>query len=231
MFRISYWTILQSSSWSGKLRSVVCWKRLTGQTGASSQIWTAYLIIFSCLDHIRPICLPLNEPLRSGNLVGESALIAGWGSTMFQGPQSNVLRHTQVKIVSTAKCGRSYKPHFPSQVFDDRIICAGASGRDSCQGDSGGPLMLLQVSGHIITSPWMGRLLRFHTSFVFHFEGIGEKRWRIPLCAHWIGVIRLWMCERQFSRSLYTNHHISAMDPITFVVASISAILSIVFVL
>lgn len=104
-----------------------------------------YLTLSQCSDLIRPICLPLDESLRSANLVGEAALIAGWGATMFQGPQSYVLRHTQVTIASTAKCERSYKPNFPAQVFDDRIICAGASGRDSCQGDSGGPLMLLQV--------------------------------------------------------------------------------------
>lgn len=88
-------------------------------------------------DHIRPICLPLDEPLRSADLSGETAVIAGWGATHFQGPQSPVLRHTQVTVVPTAKCARSYKPHYPSQVFDNRIMCAGSVGRDSCQGDSG----------------------------------------------------------------------------------------------
>lgn len=91
----------------------------------------------SQIDFIRPICLPLDEPLRSKSLIGETAMIAGWGASMFQGPQSSVLRHTQVKIVSTVKCARGYKPHFPAQVFDDRIICAGGNGHDTCQGDSG----------------------------------------------------------------------------------------------
>lgn len=35
-------------------------------------------------DQIRPICLPLNEPLRSRDLTGYQPFIAGWGATTYQ---------------------------------------------------------------------------------------------------------------------------------------------------
>lgn len=96
------------------------------------------------LENIRPICLPLRDPIRSANFVGHAPIVAGWGSTSFHGPQSNILRNTQVKVIPTNECKKSYKLKYSSQVFDNRIICAGDSGHDACQGDSGGPLMLLE---------------------------------------------------------------------------------------
>ncbi|XP_031626161.1 serine protease filzig-like [Contarinia nasturtii] len=97
-------------------------------------------------DNIRPICLPLFEPLRSADLTGYRPFVAGWGSTHFQGPQSSILQDTQVPIVSTFECGQSYKTVFSSQIFDERIICAGNGLHDACQGDSGGPLMVSELS-------------------------------------------------------------------------------------
>lgn len=96
-------------------------------------------------ERIRPICLPLFEPLRSQDLIGYAPFVAGWGSTIYQGPQSSYLRDVQLPIISLQECAQNYKLHFPNQQFDDRVICAGYGGRDTCQGDSGGPLMLPQV--------------------------------------------------------------------------------------
>lgn len=89
--------------------------------------------------------MPLFEPLRTQDLTGYTPFVAGWGSTVYQGPQSHVLRDVQVPIISLRECARNYKSHFPNQQFDERVICAGYGGRDTCQGDSGGPLMLPQV--------------------------------------------------------------------------------------
>lgn len=89
------------------------------------------------IDQIRPICLPLYEPLRSSNLIGYSPFVAGWGSTSFLGPQSSVLQDTRVPIISMAECEKSYRSKFSMQVFDNRIICAGSGRNDACQGDSG----------------------------------------------------------------------------------------------
>ena len=97
---------------------------------------------FFFLEKIRPICLPLFEPLRSVDLTGYSPFVAGWGSTSFQGPQSSILQDAQVPVASTAECEQSYKNIYSTQVFDNRIICAGNGARDACQGDSGGPLMV-----------------------------------------------------------------------------------------
>lgn len=81
--------------------------------------------------------MPLLDPLRSADLSGYSPFVAGWGATMFQGPQSNILKDAQVQIIPTTECANSYKMVFPSQIFDNRIICAGGGGHDACQGDSG----------------------------------------------------------------------------------------------
>ncbi|XP_037039357.1 mucin-2-like [Bradysia coprophila] len=96
-------------------------------------------------DQIRPICLPLNEPLRSRDLTGYQPFIAGWGATSYQGPVSSILQEAQIPVVSNSDCERNYRIYFPNQIFDNRVICAGFGGRDSCQGDSGGPLMLPQI--------------------------------------------------------------------------------------
>lgn len=97
-------------------------------------------------DLIRPICLPTQEPQKSMDLTGYQPFVAGWGTTSSNGPSANILQEVQVPVVSTQSCGNAYKTYFPNQVFDNRVICAGATGKDSCQGDSGGPLMLPVVS-------------------------------------------------------------------------------------
>lgn len=85
-------------------------------------------------DQIRPICLPLNEPLRSRDLTGYQPFIAGWGATSYQGPVSPILQEAQIPIVSNSDCERNYRIYFPNQIFDNRVLCAGYGGRDSCQG-------------------------------------------------------------------------------------------------
>lgn len=104
-----------------------------------------FFFFFLNLDNVRPICLPLFEPLKSKEFSNEMPYVAGWGATIYQGPQSNTLRDAQVPIVSLKTCAKNYQKYFPNQLFDDRVLCAGYGGHDSCQGDSGGPLMLQQV--------------------------------------------------------------------------------------
>lgn len=93
-------------------------------------------------DAIRPICLPLDEPYRSMDYTGYTPIVAGWGSTEVNGQSSNILQEVQVPVTSRAECETSYRTHFPNQVLDQRVLCAGTTGKDSCQGDSGGPLAL-----------------------------------------------------------------------------------------
>lgn len=84
--------------------------------------------------------------MKTNDFSGYHPFIAGWGSTNYQGPLSNILQMTQVRVVPLKDCAQKYKHFFPNQIFDDTVICAGYSGKDTCQGDSGGPLMLPQVN-------------------------------------------------------------------------------------
>lgn len=93
-------------------------------------------------DIIRPICLPLDEPYKSMDYTGYTPIVAGWGSKEVSGQSSNILQEVQVPVISEADCAFNYKLYFPNQVFDERVLCAGSTGKDSCQGDSGGPLAL-----------------------------------------------------------------------------------------
>ncbi|KAJ8672960.1 hypothetical protein QAD02_004221 [Eretmocerus hayati] len=92
-------------------------------------------------DEIHPICLPSANDFRTEDIEGTNPFVAGWGLTQFQGSASAVLRETQVPVVDTATCRKSYEQK--NMMIDDRVICAGDTvlGQDSCQGDSGGPLM------------------------------------------------------------------------------------------
>lgn len=119
-------------------------------------------------DSVRPICLPLFEPLRSQEFFDEMPYVAGWGATIYQGPRSDTLRDAQVPIIPLETCAKNYRKYFPHQVFDKRVVCAGFGGRDTCQGDSGGPLMVQQVS-HTLCC---GRLA--WNGWLMHFSGIQE---------------------------------------------------------
>ncbi|XP_062557292.1 uncharacterized protein LOC134222163 [Armigeres subalbatus] len=101
-------------------------------------------------DMIRPICMPVEEPMRSLNLTYYSPFVAGWGTTSFRGPTASRLQEVQVIVLPIDQCAFNYKLYFPDQVFDDKVLCAGFAqgGKDSCQGDSGGPLMLPQLSSN-----------------------------------------------------------------------------------
>uniref|UniRef100_A0A8D8E534 Venom serine protease Bi-VSP n=1 Tax=Culex pipiens TaxID=7175 RepID=A0A8D8E534_CULPI len=101
-------------------------------------------------DMIKPICLPVEEAIRSRDLTYYSPFVAGWGTTSYRGPTANRLQEVQVIVLPTDQCAFNYKLYFPDQVFDDKVLCAGfpQGGKDSCQGDSGGPLMLPQLAAN-----------------------------------------------------------------------------------
>ncbi|KAL3290209.1 hypothetical protein HHI36_023568 [Cryptolaemus montrouzieri] len=90
-----------------------------------------------------PICLPVEDSLRTRSFVGYRPVVAGWGSIYFQGPSSSALLEVGVDVVTTADCKAAHR------MADDNVICAGfqSGGKDSCKGDSGGPLM------HIASEP------------------------------------------------------------------------------
>ncbi|NQU38186.1 MAG: serine protease [Actinobacteria bacterium] len=77
---------------------------------------------------------------------GRAAQVAGWGATKPSGwGGSDVLRSTDVNMVSTRNCKKLFRP-----IFGNRQICAGVwptGGCDSCNGDSGGPLTVMAPDG------------------------------------------------------------------------------------
>ncbi|CAK1583443.1 unnamed protein product [Parnassius mnemosyne] len=92
---------------------------------------------------LRTICLPVMKSLREMDLYGETATVAGWGTTE-NNQNSDVLLKVEIPIFSPETCGAYYNRNQrtdPTGKLRHRL-CAGETGRDSCQGDSGGPLML-----------------------------------------------------------------------------------------
>lgn len=93
-----------------------------------------------------PVCLPVDEPIRTRSFVGYNPFVAGWGRLQEGGKSSNVLQELQIPILENAECKEQYRKQgklITENQFGDAVICAGylEGGRDSCQGDSGGPLM------------------------------------------------------------------------------------------
>jgi hypothetical protein len=69
---------------------------------------------------------------------GVAATIIGWGTTEFEGPESDVLLEAQVPIISDADCDDAYGNEFDPAT----MLCAYDGEHDTCQGDSGGPLLV-----------------------------------------------------------------------------------------
>ncbi|XP_044584591.1 proclotting enzyme-like isoform X2 [Cotesia glomerata] len=85
-------------------------------------------------NYIWPICLPP----EGTSFENKNAIVIGWGSQYYAGPQSSILMEVPVPVWPKHRCA-----HALAQRLPDTIICAGGyeGGRDSCQGDSGGPLL------------------------------------------------------------------------------------------
>jgi secreted trypsin-like serine protease len=77
---------------------------------------------------------------------GQPAKVLGWGTLRSGGPETaDVLYETDVSIDSNADCAADYAA--ANIEIDEKMICAGAPGRDACQGDSGGPLVVDEAAG------------------------------------------------------------------------------------
>jgi hypothetical protein len=69
---------------------------------------------------------------------GVTATIIGWGTTTFQGEESNELLEAEVPIITDSECSEDYGNDFDPET----MVCAYDGVHDTCQGDSGGPLMV-----------------------------------------------------------------------------------------
>ncbi|XP_045481554.1 venom protease-like [Harmonia axyridis] len=105
---------------------------------------------------IWPICLPVEDRLRNRDYVRAQPVVAGWGSTNFNGPSSTTLLEVAVPVVTTDECRRAYSKQ--NSVIDERVLCAGFArgGKDSCKGDSGGPLMFIESEANNVRITQIG---------------------------------------------------------------------------
>lgn len=90
---------------------------------------------------VLPICLPLNEPVRSRNYVGYSPFVAGWGRLAEGGTTSDILQELQLPVLDTAVCKDRYQKQrklLSEKQFNGAVLCAGVltGGQDSCQGNT-----------------------------------------------------------------------------------------------
>lgn len=96
---------------------------------------------------IRPICLPINETIRSRSFIGYLPFIAGWDLARADGNSSTLLKEMQVPVLNNEECKEQYQRQnriVSENQFGDDVICTGAylAGYDKCVSDSGSPLML-----------------------------------------------------------------------------------------
>ncbi|BET01654.1 serine protease [Nesidiocoris tenuis] len=88
--------------------------------------------------YVQPVCLPTRKQDLENDFRNTTAVVAGWGTTEYGGPMSDILMEVPVPIWDQDDCVES----FIQTVFESAMCAAGKEGgKDSCQGDSGGPLV------------------------------------------------------------------------------------------
>merc|ERR1712002_1204490 len=91
----------------------------------------------SFTSDISPACLPSSS---SNNYDNRESVVSGWGTLSTGGSTPNVLHEVTVNTMSNSQC-RGSSTDYSSSDITDRMLRAGAGGKDACQGDSGGPLV------------------------------------------------------------------------------------------
>lgn len=78
------------------------------------------------------------------DLEGKMATVLGWGDTTGNASYPEKLHQVSVPIISNADCNEAFvqSPLYSSPPISERMLCAGADGRDACYDDSGGPLLV-----------------------------------------------------------------------------------------
>ena len=88
---------------------------------------------FQLTEYVDIVCLPNVQPQ-----VGDTAIIAGWGSTMYGGHGSTVLNQAFTQVVGN--CSAAWLPQI---INTAQQICVAnsAMGSSICIDDTGGPLL------------------------------------------------------------------------------------------
>lgn len=89
-------------------------------------------------DHIKPLCLPVEEELRNKEF--NRYIVTGWGATENQ-TGSDILLKAVVPRVSNDICQQKMVQNRLNIQLTEKQMCAGGADLvDTCSGDSGGPL-------------------------------------------------------------------------------------------
>lgn len=110
--------------------------------------FNSYFFLFLLEDSfIRPICLPVDEPLRSRSFVDYTPFIAAWlrspNTEKSINRSPNVMRDWQLIILRNAECKERFKRQgklITEMQFNDDVMCAEVINdgeQMKCQSDSG----------------------------------------------------------------------------------------------
>ncbi|XP_058983039.1 serine protease easter isoform X3 [Musca domestica] len=93
-------------------------------------------------DFVSPVCLPVQQELRSRTFEALKLDVTGFGTTE-DSRSSDLKLKAGVDAWNLEDCRRKYSPK--GVFLDNSQMCAGGvEGVDSCRGDSGGPLVIKQ---------------------------------------------------------------------------------------
>ncbi|KFB41614.1 serine protease 14 [Anopheles sinensis] len=95
-------------------------------------------------ETIRPICLPVDNSIRTRNHEGLQSFAAGWGRTETATASQKKLK-VELDIKSLQECSPVYE-RIGITLQSTQLCAGGLKGKDTCSGDSGGPLMR-QIAG------------------------------------------------------------------------------------
>ncbi|XP_067616859.1 serine protease easter isoform X1 [Eurosta solidaginis] len=134
-------------------------------------------------DFVRPICLPMNNNLRTSTFDNMIMDVAGWGKTESKS-SSNVKLKAELTGVPLEKCRKVYRPE--SILLEGTQMCAGGKqGVDSCRGDSGGPLIGLGTTSNGNTYYFLIGIVSFGPS-ICGLEGWPGVYTRVGHFVDWI---------------------------------------------
>ncbi|CAB3382305.1 Hypothetical predicted protein, partial [Cloeon dipterum] len=150
--------------------------------------------------NIRPIKLMSDASI---NLTGTLASVSGYGKTADNETASNILKFTQVTVISNAVCASVYG----SDVVISSTICAYQINTSICQGDSGGPLIYLDqnntwVQIGIVSFTNAAGCLLSPSGYARVSSFAGWISYQIAQKIRWSTTV-----ERTNNNNHYTNHH------------------------
>ncbi|KAJ1519619.1 hypothetical protein ONE63_004893 [Megalurothrips usitatus] len=90
-----------------------------------------------------PVCVPNNKTADQFLAPGESLVILGWGSSVYNGQTSSRLKLMTAPLVSPSDCITKY-----GQLYDEHFCTGSQNGQSVCTGDPGGPLLWLSPRTH-----------------------------------------------------------------------------------